>query len=672
MKKSLKKTVSLILSAMIMLTSVILPMSAMAADTLTAETNVITSSQWYNISYSHGDAHINMEFQNVDKDGKIHVKPGEPAVIVIHSGAYSASSDNRLNEVSWHYRNNNDADGITTDIAWTAKTDGWMPAKVEGFGASTNGNPKAVVNSTDPIITTITTEASSTPGEHSLEISYKYQMKYQEWFSFKTGKETGASASTVNFTIVVEDGTPTPVHQHTYDKVVTAPTCTTDGYTTYTCNNSDGLGAKGDDVYTADKTNKLNHDFKGTVVSNQNGTHKIACTRFDDCKAYSNDEQCKYSYSVITPATSTHTGLGRYTCNVCGYSYDEIIETTDCTHSGSKHTENRKNATCTESGYTGDTVCDICNAVIETGKAINALGHKSATKNQNEVKGNCVTAGSYDKITYCSVCNTTLKTEKITTAVDKNNHTGKTAVINEKAATCKENGYTGDTICADCKAVIKAGTVIDKSTVAHTGGTAVKENEIAGTCAKAGSYDSVVYCTVCNAEVSRERLATSKNPDNHSGETEVKGKVDPTQDEFGYTGDVCCKDCGAVLEKGTQIDKLSEEKPFEPSTDPTKPTEPTDPAEPTKPSEDPTEPATKPVTEPTTKPTTTQKNDEKITSEKNTATTTTTNKDTTVKNNSKTSPNTGADTDVAVMISVAVFAAAMFVLVVAKKKKFVK
>ena len=38
----------------------------------------------------------------------------------------------------------------------------------------------------------------------------------------------------------------------------------------------------------------------------------------------------------------------------------------------------------------------------------------------------------------------------------------------------------------------------------HIAGAAVKENEIPATCTTNGSYDEVVYCTVCNAEVSRE------------------------------------------------------------------------------------------------------------------------------------------------------------------------
>ncbi len=39
----------------------------------------------------------------------------------------------------------------------------------------------------------------------------------------------------------------------------------------------------------------------------------------------------------------------------------------------------------------------------------------------------------------------------------------------------------------------------------HIKGAPVRENEVAATCTEAGSYDEVVYCTTCQAEISREK-----------------------------------------------------------------------------------------------------------------------------------------------------------------------
>ena len=48
---------------------------------------------------------------------------------------------------------------------------------------------------------------------------------------------------------------------------------------------------------------------------------------------------------------------------------------------------------------------------------------------------------------------------------------------------------------------------------AHTPGDAVKEKEVAAKVGEAGSYDEVVYCTVCKAEISRKTVKTDPLPE---------------------------------------------------------------------------------------------------------------------------------------------------------------
>lgn len=50
-------------------------------------------------------------------------------------------------------------------------------------------------------------------------------------------------------------------------------------------------------------------------------------------------------------------------------------EEEECLHNGETHYENKSDATCTEPGYTGDLVCDICGEIISKGTEIAALGH---------------------------------------------------------------------------------------------------------------------------------------------------------------------------------------------------------------------------------------------------------------------------------------------------------
>ena len=70
-----------------------------------------------------------------------------------------------------------------------------------------------------------------------------------------------------------------PVHQHAYEAVVTAPTCTEQGFTTYTCSCGD--------TYTDTYVSALEHKFANYVFNNDakcgvNGTETAICNR-DGC-----------------------------------------------------------------------------------------------------------------------------------------------------------------------------------------------------------------------------------------------------------------------------------------------------------------------------------------------------------------------------------------------------
>ena len=70
------------------------------------------------------------------------------------------------------------------------------------------------------------------------------------------------------------------------------------------------------------------------------------------------------------------------------------------------------------------------------------------------------------------------------------------------APTCTEDGYTTYQ-CVDCgKSVVGNITPAKK----HTESKPVQENIVSPTCTKEGSYDSVVYCSDCHAELSRENV----------------------------------------------------------------------------------------------------------------------------------------------------------------------
>ena len=163
-----------------------------------------------------------------------------------------------------------------------------------------------------------------------------------------------------------------------------------------------------------------------------------------------------------------------------------------CDH---KNTEirNAKDATCTVSGYTGDTYCKDCGEKIGTGTAIPAKGHKEVV--DPAVAATCEKTGLTEG-KHCSVCNTVLVKQEVIPAK------GHTEVVrDQKPATLTEDGYTGDTYCAECGILIKKGEVIPKGGVIVSW---VVEGETVKTEAcKKGEKPEYTGATPSKAETSR-------------------------------------------------------------------------------------------------------------------------------------------------------------------------
>ena len=67
-------------------------------------------------------------------------------------------------------------------------------------------------------------------------------------------------------------------------------------------------------------------------------------------------------------------------------------------------------------------------------------------------KPTCTTKG--ERTYTCTVCNKTM-----TEPIEATGHQH-TEIRNQKAATCEETGYTGDTYCADCETKLETGKEI--------------------------------------------------------------------------------------------------------------------------------------------------------------------------------------------------------------------
>ncbi|MBR6793636.1 MAG: hypothetical protein IKM48_04690, partial [Clostridia bacterium] len=194
--------------------------------------------------------------------------------------------------------------------------------------------------------------------------------------------------------------------------------------------------------------------------------------------------------------------------------------------------------TCTEPGLTDGVKCSVCGEIITAQVEIPALGHTAAEAGiENNVAPTCTEAGSYDNVVYCSVCGEEISRETVT--VDALGHTEE--VIPGKAATCIETGLTDGVKCAVCGEIITAQEEIPA--LGHIGAEPVIENNVDPTCTTAGSYDNVVYCTVCGEEISRETVTVDAL--GHTEET-IPGKA-ATCTETGLTDGVKCSVCGETI-----------------------------------------------------------------------------------------------------------------------------
>lgn len=212
----------------------------------------------------------------------------------------------------------------------------------------------------------------------------------------------------------------------------------------------------------------------------------------------------------------------------CDKTYVETIPAT-----GHQHTEirDKKEVTCEEDGYTGDTYCKDCGQLINKGTIIKATGHSWDSGKVTEA-ATCKKEGT--KTYTCKNCGET-KTESI----PKTEHQWNDGEIT-KEATCKEEGsktYTCS-ICGDTKT-----EAIPKKDHTWDEGKVTKK----ATCTEDGL--KVYTCKSCG-ETKEEVLKATGHQ-----HTELRNEKKATCTEEGYTGDTYCTDCGELIKKGSATEK---------------------------------------------------------------------------------------------------------------------
>lgn len=358
-------------------------------------------------------------------------------------------------------------------------------------------------------------------------------------------------------------------------------------------------------IFDSDKNEVANTDgFKLEPIPHTFGEEwkSNETNHWHECKCGDKTDEATHTYTwtVEKEATEEAEGLEKGVCSVCGYETSRPIPPLVCEHTIEK--VEAKPATCAAEGNIEHYTCTKCHKLFSDEAGENEIkdvstpkdpdNHTGGTKVVGELDPNCKDYG-YTGDTVCDGCDAVLtKGEPIPPTEDHKN----TEVRNAKDADCIHEGYTGDTYCLDCGAKIETGTIIKPTGVHDFEWVTVKEakfneaglerqvckvcqevgeerpippldcfhsamehhEKVAATCIAAGTAE-YWHCTECNRNYSDEKgtleitdLVLPIDPNNHVN-TEIRNAKPATCSSEGYTGDKYCTDCNTLIESGSAI-----------------------------------------------------------------------------------------------------------------------
>ena len=299
---------------------------------------------------------------------------------------------------------------------------------------------------------------------------------------------------------------------------------------------ADGVAVTATAVYIgADKGNYETESVSITITRSKcDHTHtEIRNQQEATCKkeGYTGDTYCKdcgeklatgtatvkKAHTVGTPATC----VSKAVCSVCSETFGEV----DATNHVHTTVKNRKEATCTQTGYAGDTYCTDCDKLLSTGKELAALGHdykatvtKQPTTTEEGIR------------TYtCTRCNSSY-TESITKLPEEKHTHNYTGSIT-KEATCTEAGvrtYTcscGDSYTENIPAT--GHSYVSKVTKAAT---TTEEGIMTYTCSKCGHSYTQPIAKIKSDDSNKDNGSQNQKPQTGTDNGNQNHKPQPDTD----------------------------------------------------------------------------------------------------------------------------------------------
>ena len=371
-------------------------------------------------------------------------------------------------------------------VITTARSYWWQLSEIAWGSLSGSTFTRAAASGTVQTGTLTTTELSFT-GVGAGTTSYvvdgvKYVIEVEEdhvhsWEKTSETAPTCTADGTTTYTCSVCGDTyteTTPATGHSYNSVVTAPTCTDEGYTTHTCSTCG-------DTYTDSTVPALGHDYVETISSatcTTDGAATYTCSHCGD--TYSEAIPAtghKYTATVVEP-TCTEDGTTTYTCSVCGDTYTETTPAT-----GHSYTSVVTEPTCTEDGYTTYT-CENCGDSYIS-DVVPATGH---SYNSVVTEPTCTEDG-YTTYT-CENCGDSYTSD----VVPATGHSY-TSVVTEP--TCTEDGYTTYT-CENCGDYYTSNVV---SATGHDYECTEEDGDLVYTCKNCGDTYRETSMPTVNVEL---------------------------------------------------------------------------------------------------------------------------------------------------------------------------